>query len=494
MPRITAPAGGTTSILMIMIKVPFRLSLRMQLLIVMLAMMVLSVGSLTYLQEVADDKVFDLIQEEINGLTKAIEISVERITAAGSTSEARLKNYFDQLRKRSIEEVSILSDQQEVILSSNPQLIGRKISVSKNEFLIMAKIGEDEGGKPKKLYSAFVPIVSKGKLEGYIHIRMYFGDLEKLSREMLYKRMVWTLPIFGIGVMLCIFIAYRFTKPIRVLIDAIRSISQGRMPSLPAIPQADISGLADSLGDMIKKLEKQKTMEEKLKRTEQQAMLAQLASGIAHEIRNPLNFISLSVDHLSTLKSVETAGGGDEPGDLIRKTKAEIQRVNQMVTNFLDLGRELVLHPIRLRADLPVEEALGLNGHRIRDLGIAIERDYCDPVPVVEIDIDRMKSCYQNLINNAADAMPNGGRLKISIRENAKSVKLSFEDTGEGIRPDDLPKICEPYFTTKKTGTGLGLAISKRIIEAHGGSIEIISTPGRGTCARVSIPFAVRRQ
>jgi len=310
MPRITAPAGGTTSILMIMIKVPFRLSLRMQLLIVMLAMMVLSVGSLTYLQEVADDKVFDLIQEEINGLTKAIEISVERITAAGSTSEARLKNYFDQLRKRSIEEVSILSDQQEVILSSNPQLIGRKISVSKNEFLIMAKIGEDEGGKPKKLYSAFVPIVSKGKLEGYIHIRMYFGDLEKLSREMLYKRMVWTLPIFGIGVMLCIFIAYRFTKPIRVLIDAIRSISQGRMPSLPAIPQADISGLADSLGDMIKKLEKQKTMEEKLKRTEQQAMLAQLASGIAHEIRNPLNFISLSVDHLSTLKSVETAGGG----------------------------------------------------------------------------------------------------------------------------------------------------------------------------------------
>jgi signal transduction histidine kinase len=105
-----------------------------------------------------------------------------------------------------------------------------------------------------------------------------------------------------------------------------------------------------------------------------------------------------------------------------------------------------------------------------------------------------MKSCYQNLINNAVDAMPNGGILKISIRENAKSVKLVFEDTGVGIQPDDLSKIWEPYFTTKKTGTGLGLAISKRIIEAHGGSIEISSTPGTGTCARVSIPFAGGRQ
>ena len=143
---------------------------------------------------------------------------------------------------------------------------------------------------------------------------------------------------------------------------------------------------------MITKLEEQKSMAEKLKASQQQALLAQLASGIAHEIRNPLNFISLSVDHLSTLKFVEPAEGENESGDLIKKTKAEIQRVNQMVTNFLDLGRELVLHPIRLKVDLPVEETLGLSSRRIKDLGIAIERDYCDPVPVVEIDIDRIKS------------------------------------------------------------------------------------------------------
>jgi hypothetical protein len=133
------------------------------------------------------------------------------------------------------------------------------------------------------------------------------------------------------------------------------------MPSLPRIPQADISSLADSISDMIGKLKEQKTMEEKLKRAEHQAMLAQLASGIAHEIRNPLNFISLSIDHLSTAKFLEKADGEGGPADLIRKTKAEIQRMNQMVTNFLDLGRELIIHLMILRADLPVEEVLGLN-------------------------------------------------------------------------------------------------------------------------------------
>jgi signal transduction histidine kinase len=147
-----------------------------------------------------------------------------------------------------------------------------------------------------------------------------------------------------------------------------------------------------------------------------------------------------------------------------------------------------------LRAALPVEEALGLNSQLIRDRCIAIERDYCDPVPVVEMDIDKMKSCFQNLITNAADSMPNGGILRVSIREGAGFVDLAFEDTGGGIRPDDLPRVFEPYVTTKETGTGLGLAISKRIIETHGGTIDIISTPGQGTCVRVSVPHAGRRE
>ena len=477
-----------------MLKHLLRFKLRTQLIIVMLCMMVLFAGSFVYLQQVAEEKVLDLIQDEINGMMKAIEISIEQIHAPGSSDEARLKNFIDQLQTRGIEEVSILGKQQEVILSSNPRLIGSRLSVSKNEFLIQQKIGDDEDLKPKKRYSAFVPIISRGQLQGYIHISMYFEDLERLSREILLERIVWAVPVVVIGLILCILISYWYTKPIPALIGAIHSISQGNLPSLPTNLHADISGLSDSLNAMSKMLAAQKKLEEKLKRSEHQAILAQLASGIAHEIRNPLNFISLSVDHLSNLKSLETADGESGPGDLIRKIKAEIQRVNQMVTNFLDLGREFVLHPVLLKANLAVEEALGLNSQRLRDLGISVERDYCDPVPIVEIDIDKMKSCFQNLVANAADAMPNGGILRISIMESAGSVNLAFEDSGEGIQPDNLPKLFAPYFTTKNRGIGLGLAIAKRVIESHKGSIDISSTPGRGTCVRVSLPPAPRRQ
>ncbi len=477
-----------------MLKHLLRFRLRTQLIIVMLSMLVLFAASFVYLQSVAEEKVLDLIQDEINGTMKAIEISMEEIHAKGSTDEARLENFIDHLQKHGIEEVSILGKQQEVILSSNPRMVGSRLSVSKNEFLIQETIGAGESVKPKKLYSAFAPIISKGKLEGYIHISMYFEDLERLSREMLFNRLVWALPIVGIGLILCILISHHYTKPIPALIEAIHSITRGKLPSLPTNLHADISGLSDSLNTMFNMLAEQKKLEEKLKRSEHQAMLAQLASGIAHEIRNPLNFIGLSVDHLGHLKSFNSVDGGDELKDLIRKIKDEIQRVNQMVTNFLDLGREFSLRPMRLRADLAVEEALGLNNQLLSERGISVERDFCDPLPLVEIDIDQMKSCLQNLIGNAADAMPHGGKLRITIAESAGTVNLLFGDSGEGIRPDDLPKVFEPYFTTKRKGIGLGLAIAKRIIDAHKGRIDITGAPGKGTVVRVSLPNVPGRQ
>ena len=429
-----------------MLKNFFSFRLRTQLIIVMLCMLLLFAGSFAYLQQVAEEKVLDLIQDQINGMMKAIEISIEQIQAAGPTDEARLKDFIEHLQKQGIEEVSILSKQQEVMLSSNPRLVGSRLSVLENEFLIQEKIGAEDAVKPTKRYSAFVPIISKGTLEGYIHISMYFEDLERLSREMLFKRIAWSLPILAVGLILCILIAYHYTKPIPVLIEAIHSISQGNLPNLPTNLHADISGLSDSLDTMFNMLASQKELQGKLKRSEHQAMLAQLASGIAHEIRNPLNFISLTLDHLGNLKSFSSAENEDDPRDLIRKTKAEIQRVNQLVTNFLDLGRELVLRPMPLKIHLAVEEALGINSQLIRDHGIAVERSYCDPIPVVEIDIDKMKSCFQNLIANAADAMPRGGILRIAITETVGSVELVFEDTGEGIRPDNLPKLFDSVF------------------------------------------------
>lgn len=125
-------------------KNPFTFKLRTQLFIVMLCLLLLFAGSFVYLQQVAEEKVLDLIQNEINGMMKAVEISIEQIDAAGSTDEARLKKFFDQMQQKGIEEISILGKQQEVILSSNPQLVGSRLSVSQNELLIQEKIGQEK--------------------------------------------------------------------------------------------------------------------------------------------------------------------------------------------------------------------------------------------------------------------------------------------------------------------------------------------------------------
>ena len=245
-----------------MLKHFLHFKLRSQLVIIMITMLIMFAWSLTYLQGVTEEKMLDLIEGQVNSMTKAIEISIEQIYAAGSTDEARFKNFVDHLQKQGVEEVSILSKQQEVVLRSNPQMVGTRLSVSKNEFLIQEKIGTDNRLKTKKIYNTFVPIISKGELEGYIQVSLYFEDLEKLSREMLVERIVWALLVVGIGLILCIFISYWYTKPIPVLIEAIHSITQGEMPRLPAILQADISDLSDSVSSLFKKLQAQKKMEE----------------------------------------------------------------------------------------------------------------------------------------------------------------------------------------------------------------------------------------
>lgn len=470
---------------MSMPKNPLRFKLQNQLIIVMLCMLILFAGSLVYLQQVSEEMMFGLIQEEINSTMKAVEISFEQIRAKGRTNKARLRDLLKHLKKRGIEEVSIIGKEQQVTQSSDPNLIGSRLSVSKNEVLIQEKIGGDNAEQTKRIYSAFVPIVSRGSLEGYIHISMYFQDLDKLSRNMLFERIAWTLPVIGVGLILCILIAQRYTRPIPALIEAIHSISVGKPPQLPTHLNTDIKSLSDSLNTMHNMLAEQKKLEEKLKRSEHQAMLAHLASGIAHDLRNPLNFISLSIDHLSNMNPSGTDAGENIPVDLITKMKAEIQRVNDMVVNFLDLGREIRLNLVKLRADLPIEEVLALNHLLFVDHGITIERAYCDPVPAVEMDVDKMKSCFQNIAVNAVEAMPAGGTLRISMTAKAGSVHISFEDTGSGIDPKSLSKIFESYFTTKRKGVGLGLAITKRIVESHKGCICVTSTPGKGTCVKV---------
>jgi signal transduction histidine kinase len=119
---------------------------------------------------------------------------------------------------------------------------------------------------------------------------------------------------------------------------------------------------------------------------------------------------------------------------------------------------------------------------------VRLEREVAEGLPAVSVDRDQMLQVLLNLVRNATEAMPRGGTLRLSARREGAEVLVSVSDTGPGIPPQDLPRVFEPYFTTKAGGTGLGLAIAERIVSEHGGRIEAASSPGQGATFTVRLP------
>lgn len=365
-----------------------------------------------------------------------------------------------------------------MILSSNPKRLGTKLSVDKNEIIIRANIGSEDG-MPKKIYNVIIPVIVKNNQKGYIHLSMYLDDFEKFSRKMYYNRLLITILIFGFGIILSILISYKYTQPISLLINSAKDIALGKAPQIKKDFYGELGELVNSFNEMVRKLEEKKELENQMSRLKQQAMLGQLASGIAHEIRNPMNLINLTLDHIDSINSRKDSG---EAINLhIQRIKEEIKRINHLVSNFFDLARELKLQKIGIRADILIDDVINTVAPKLSEKKIIVEKNYSRPVPIINVDIDKMKSCILNIILNSIDAISAGGEIAITIGFDNGVTLLAFADTGEGIAAEDITKIFDPFFTTRKTGIGLGLAITRRIVKAHGGSITVESEPGKGT-------------
>ena len=223
--------------------------------------------------------------------------------------------------------------------------------------------------------------------------------------------------------------------------------------------------------------------------------MGQLASGIAHEIRNPLNYISLAIDHL---KSEVLPACGDRQEELVTltdKIKEEVRRVNYMVVNFMNYGRPLKLRVSSLSYPELIAKVLPLLQDKLAEQRIEVVTELTPDLPPMQADAELLRNCLINFITNAAQAMPEGGKITLGGRYDPEtaSFRLTFADQGEGIAAEDSSKIFQPYFTTKEAGIGLGLAITERIIREHGGEILVESALGQGTTFTVVLPMQNNR-
>jgi two-component system nitrogen regulation sensor histidine kinase GlnL len=269
--------------------------------------------------------------------------------------------------------------------------------------------------------------------------------------------------------------------------------------SIVTAPLAGRSGAVTAAVAVVRDVTRLRQLEAEMRRGETLAAAGQIAMGLAHEIRNPLGAIRGAVQLLKREL-------GDEArwGEYIEVLLKEVDRVNRIIEMLLDVGRPVTLRPVPLNVHQLLERVALMSEEVAAQRAVQLVRRYDPSLPAILVDEDRIVQVFHNLVRNAIEAMPRGGRLtlvtrlsmdplfaKMDLGRGLKSMaEVQVMDEGEGIPEATRAKIFTPFFTTKSDGLGLGLALCHRIVEEHKGAIQVTSEPGKGTAVSCFLPIA----
>ncbi len=250
---------------------------------------------------------------------------------------------------------------------------------------------------------------------------------------------------------------------------------------------SEVEGTLVAIEDMTERV----SLEDQLQQTDKLSSIGLLAAGVAHEVNTPLAGIS-SYSQMLMQQIPET----DPRHQLLQKIHRQTSRASSIVNNLLNFSRVSDSRYAPVDLNRVLDDTIQLLESQLRNTEIEVARRYAGDLPLAPGNAPKLQQVLMNLILNARDAMPRGGRLEISTEADDDSVVISIRDTGVGIEPEHLAKIYDPFFTTKQIGkgTGLGLAVSYGIIRDHGGHIVVESKPGEGTLFQITLPLGVARQ
>jgi len=287
------------------------------------------------------------------------------------------------------------------------------------------------------------------------------------------------------------FFVWRFTRPIKELSIAARKVAGGDFEVQVSSERTDEMGtLASAFNEMTAQLDRARELETQLHQAEKGAVVGRLAAAIAHEIRNPLNYINLTLDHLRSSFAPLDETKRQTFVKLTDQLKAEVARINRHITDFLKYSRPSTLELREMDIRVVAEDAMRIVEARAEESGIETSIQQEGTLPTIMADGDSLRSVFTNLVVNALEAMNGeGGKVSIKLsKSDPNSVKVEVTDSGCGISAKDISKVFEPYFSTKETGTGLGLAIVKKAIDDHSGTISVASKEGSGTTFTIILP------
>jgi two-component system NtrC family sensor kinase len=323
-------------------------------------------------------------------------------------------------------------------------------------------------------------------LDGQVADRVHAA--ERAERRSALLVIVYSLVATAVG-MGAILIGQRLLAPIRILTQEVKAVASGDLSRKVDVRSGDELGvLAREFNAMAASLDRQRA---ELMRAERLATVGRVSAQITHEIRNPLNAISLNAELLADeIERLDAAAPTGEMRALAQAIGREVDRLNAVTEEYLRFAR--LPRPVFAREDL--NDILGGLVQFVRPelttAAIELRTQLASGLPPVRADEGQLRAAFLNLLRNSREAMPAGGQLTVSTRRAQACVEVEVSDTGGGIPPEVLPRIFDPFYSTKERGTGLGLAFTQQVVKEHGGTIRCHSPPGAGTSFVVSVPAA----
>ncbi len=362
---------------------------------------------------------------------------------------------------------------------------------AKDRVIAYYKDGDKENGfklhkEVRYLFFTILDLCEQYKEMQIDRIHKATEDGHAQAGKMRYMSVLVSIFVVIMAITLIFFFIQHILEPLRKL------AGEASRMGPTAAPQNEIKSLSHSVRDLIEDVDQTHTELQKSRETllqaEKMALVGKLAAGMAHSIRNPFTSVKMRMFSLGrTLKLTETQ---KDDLDVISQ---EIRHIDTIVQNFLEFSRPPKLKMQQVSPSVIVDLVIQLLEHRLISYEVRIEVIRKRPLPSIPADPEQLKEVLVNLVVNACEAMKKGGQIVISEEETierptGRMVVIRVSDNGPGIPGPLVDKVLQPFFTTKEEGTGLGLSIASRIIEEHGGRLNLTSTEGMGTTFTITLP------